>query len=73
MSKENQTSRKKFLQQIGSFGLLAAAGPLAGLAAKEKADQRILRYTAPCLACNDSYFQKKIIYWDPVNMKLLKG
>lgn len=29
------------------------------------------RACAPCLACNDSYFQKKIISWDPVNMKLL--
>ena len=28
------------------------------------------RAAAPCLACNDSYFQKKILYWDPVNMKL---
>ncbi len=28
------------------------------------------RACAPCLACNESYFQKKIIYWDPVNMKL---
>lgn len=28
------------------------------------------RAAAPCLACNDSYFQKKIIYWDPVNMKI---
>ncbi len=27
------------------------------------------RAAAPCLACNDSYFQKKIIYWDPVGMK----
>lgn len=27
------------------------------------------RAAAPCLACNDSYFQKKIIHWDPVNMK----
>ena len=27
------------------------------------------RAAAPCLACNDSYFQKKIIYWDPVKMK----
>jgi predicted dehydrogenase len=27
------------------------------------------RACAPCLACNDSYFQKKIINWDPVNMK----
>jgi predicted dehydrogenase len=29
------------------------------------------RAAAPCLACNDSYFQKKIIAWDPVNMKLV--
>jgi hypothetical protein len=28
------------------------------------------RAAAPCLACNDSYFQKKIISWDPENMKL---
>jgi predicted dehydrogenase len=28
------------------------------------------RACAPCLACNDSNFQKKIISWDPVNMKL---
>ena len=28
------------------------------------------RAAAPCLAANDSYFQKKVIYWDPVKMKL---
>lgn len=28
------------------------------------------RAAAPALACNDSYFQNKIINWDPVNMKL---
>lgn len=28
------------------------------------------RAAAPCLACNESYFKKKIILWDPVNMKL---
>jgi predicted dehydrogenase len=28
------------------------------------------RAAAPTLACNDSYFQKKIINWDPVNMKI---
>jgi predicted dehydrogenase len=28
------------------------------------------RAAAPCLAANESYFQKKIIDWDPVNMKL---
>jgi predicted dehydrogenase len=30
------------------------------------------RAAAPCLACNDSYFQNKVIEWDPVNMKLKK-
>lgn len=28
------------------------------------------RACAPCLAANDSYFQKKIINWDPVAMKV---
>ena len=30
------------------------------------------RAAAPALACNASYFEKKIINWDPVNMKLVK-
>jgi hypothetical protein len=30
-----------------------------------------LRAAAPAIACNLSYFQKKIIHWDPVNMKLV--
>jgi predicted dehydrogenase len=29
------------------------------------------RAAAPCIACNESYFQQKIIHWDPVQMKLL--
>jgi hypothetical protein len=29
------------------------------------------RAAAPALSCNESYFQKKIIYWDPVGMKLV--
>jgi predicted dehydrogenase len=29
------------------------------------------RAAAPCLACNDSYFQKKIIMWDPIGMKVI--
>ncbi|MDQ1089940.1 Gfo/Idh/MocA family protein [Siphonobacter sp. SORGH_AS_1065] len=28
------------------------------------------RAAAPALACNESYFNKKIIHWDPVKMKL---
>jgi Predicted homoserine dehydrogenase len=45
MSKNTHASRRKFLQQIGSIGLLTAASPLASLAAKEKAEERILRYS----------------------------
>jgi predicted dehydrogenase len=28
------------------------------------------RAAAPCLACNESYFGKKIIHWDPLAMKV---
>ncbi len=28
------------------------------------------RAAAPCLACNESYFGKKIVYWDPEKMKI---
>jgi predicted dehydrogenase len=45
MPNDNQTSRRKFLQQIGSLGIVAAAGPLKSLAAKEKAEERIIRYS----------------------------
>src|SRR5215213_8599857 len=44
MNNQNQSSRRKFLQQIGATSLLAAASPLSSLAAKEKAEERILRY-----------------------------
>ncbi len=44
MSKQDQASRRKFLQQIGATGLLAAVSPLSTLAAKEKAEERILFY-----------------------------
>src|SRR5690606_2876047 len=27
------------------------------------------RAAAPALLCNDSYFDNKIIHWDPINMK----
>ncbi|MEP7230909.1 MAG: Gfo/Idh/MocA family oxidoreductase [Ginsengibacter sp.] len=31
------------------------------------------RAAAPCLACNESYFTKNIIHWDPENMKVITG
>ena len=31
------------------------------------------RAAAPCLACKDSYFEKKVIHWDPEQMKIVKG
>ena len=45
MSRETQSSRRKFLQQIGSVALLGAASPLSSLAAKEKAEERMIRYS----------------------------
>jgi predicted dehydrogenase len=44
MSKKGYSSRRRFLQQIGSTGLLLAGSPLLGLAAAEKAEERIIRY-----------------------------
>ena len=44
MQNDNSTSRKKFLQQIGAATLAAAASPLSSLAAREKAEERILHY-----------------------------
>lgn len=29
------------------------------------------RAAAPCLACNESYFQKKVINWDPTRMQVI--
>jgi len=53
MPNENQASRRKFLQQIGSLGIVAAAGPLKSLVAKEKAEERIIRYSKKITA-NDT-------------------
>jgi hypothetical protein len=44
MPGKDSTSRRKFLQQIGSASILAAAGPLANFDAKEKAEERMIRY-----------------------------
>jgi predicted dehydrogenase len=45
MSNNTPASRRKFLQQLGGTSLLLASSPLASFAAKEKAEERILRYT----------------------------
>ena len=42
--KENQSSRKKFLQQIGAIGVASAAFPLSSLAAQQKSEERIMLY-----------------------------
>lgn len=44
MAKDHSSSRRKFLQKIGSSTLLLSAGPLTALSAKEKAEERILYY-----------------------------
>jgi predicted dehydrogenase len=58
MSNQNN-SRRKFLQQIGSTSLLMAASPLASLAAKEKAEERMILY------------QKKITSNDKINLAVI--
>jgi len=47
MSNNTKNSRRKFLQQIGSAGILAAAGPLSSIAATGKTEERIIRYNKP--------------------------
>ncbi len=44
MSEQSKSSRRRFLQQIGATGMLAAVSPLESLAAKEKAEERTLFY-----------------------------
>jgi predicted dehydrogenase len=39
-----KNSRRKFLQQIGATSMVAASAPLMSLAAREQAEERILRY-----------------------------
>ncbi len=50
--KQNQASRRKFLQQIGATSLLAAVSPLSSMAAKEKAEQRTLFYEKKISSAN---------------------
>src|SRR5215217_112691 len=44
MSKQTPSSRRRFLQQIGATGMLAAIAPLSSLAIKQKAEERTLLY-----------------------------
>ena len=44
MKKNNPSSRRNFLHQIGATSLVAALSPLSTLEAQEKAEERILRY-----------------------------
>jgi predicted dehydrogenase len=44
MSKDNSSSRRKFLQKIGATSLIAASAPLYTFAGGKKAEERILRY-----------------------------
>ncbi len=50
--KNDNSSRRKFLQQIGATSLIAASSPFASLAAQQKAEERILQYERP-FATND--------------------
>lgn len=59
MSKQNQASRRKFLQQIGATGLLAATSPLSTLAAMEKAEERTL------------FYEKKISVGDKIRLGVI--
>lgn len=44
MSNNSASSRRRFLRQIGATGLAAVTAPLASDAAREKTEERILRY-----------------------------
>ena len=59
MTKQDQSSRRKFLQQIGATGLLAAVAPLSSLAAKEKAEERTL------------FYEKKISIGDTIRLGVI--
>ncbi|WP_028526606.1 Gfo/Idh/MocA family protein [Runella limosa] len=50
--KNDNSSRRKFLQQIGATSLVTASSPFASLAAQQKAEERILQYERP-FAAND--------------------
>ena len=47
MNKDSQASRRRFLHQIGATGLASAMFPLQSLSARDRAEERILRYERP--------------------------
>ncbi len=59
MSKDSKSSRRRFLQQIGATGILAAASPLSSLAAREKAEERTL------------FYEKKISVGDKIRLGVI--
>ena len=72
MSSNKQNAHHYFLKKFCGSTLALAAAPLSGLTAEEKVEERILAFyaAAPCL---DSYFEKKIIYWIPDDIKRVKA
>jgi len=50
MSKHLSSSRRKFLQQLGSTTLLLGAGSLGKISAEEKMEERVLQYSKPISA-----------------------
>jgi predicted dehydrogenase len=52
MAKHHDSSRRKFLQQLGTTGLLLGTGGINKIAAKEKMEERILQYIKP-VSTND--------------------
>jgi predicted dehydrogenase len=59
MSKQNQSSRRRFLQHIGATSILAAVSPFSSMAAKEKAEERKL------------FYEKKISIGDKIRLGVI--
>src|SRR5215510_12199077 len=52
MQKDNPSSRRRFLRKIAATSMATAASPLTSLAARGKAEERILHYEKP-ISAND--------------------
>lgn len=53
MRNQDSQARRRFLRQIGATALASAAAPLSSFAAREKAEERLMRYTRP-ISANDT-------------------